>query len=90
MSSEQRELELIKEKGQFKALPLKRTILERLSYEPKKVERPQLDFKEFKLRTNELESSKRVEDKIAQIREAEKAKFEYIPFKARPINQKIL
>ena len=39
MSSEQRELELIKEKGQFKALPLKRTILERQSYEPKKVER---------------------------------------------------
>jgi hypothetical protein len=89
-TTEEQELNKIQQKGGFKALPLKRSILERThSYAPSERSRAPTEFKEFKLRTNNLLSSSKAQAKIQQLKEEAEQKFAYVPFKAREINKKM-
>ena len=46
--------------------------------------------KEFTLRTNNLESSKKALERLEQLKQEQLSKFEYKPFKALSLNKKIL
>ena len=85
LTTEERILMEIRQKGSFKALPLKRSVLERSMATSETPSRMPTEFREFKLHTSNLESSKKAVERKKQIQQENQKKFEYVAFKATEV-----